>query len=98
VRARIAQHDIGGRFGKRVVRVDLHGVSLAGWVGRRVVRWEWIERIEQTSSGVVISAPGTRLELPTGVFRKTPCELARLLEQARSIERRAEVIATLAKA
>lgn len=86
-----------GRFGRaRRLRVDLHGVSVFGpGDDHRAIRWEWIEEITAGQQVVVRSGDGA-IAIPAGTFGLTPAALADRLHEARSITRRAEVIAELA--
>lgn len=93
------------RFGPRIrLRVDLHGVSAFGRRGRRsLVRWERIEHIDVrpgdrrgSGGGVVVRSATAEVTFPPGAFGLGPEALAALLGEARSIERRPEVIGRLA--
>ena len=79
----------------QVVRIDLHGVSVSSASGHRTaIRWEWIEEIVAGDDTVVRAASGT-VTIPGGTFGLEPAVLAALLDQARSIARRTEVIQEL---
>lgn len=81
---------------KRKLRVDLHGVSVFGpGKDHCLIRWEWITGM-RVDGGVVIESRNDRIVFPKGAFDLTPDELRRLLERARSIERRGEEIGRLA--
>ena len=80
---------------RQVVRVDLHGVSVSTASGHRTaIRWEWIEEVVAGDDTVVRAASGT-VTIPGGTFGLEPGALAVLLDQARSITRRTEVIQEL---
>lgn len=98
-RERVAEHHLTGRpAGDLRVRVDLHGVSVFGpGEDRTLIRWEWIRGIEAGPGGVVVSSAEAELTLPLGAFGLAPTDLARRLEQARSITTRPEVIGALAQ-
>lgn len=84
------------RRGPRLrLRVDLHGVSLFGpGEGRTLIRWEWIEEISH-GEGVTVRSANAEISLPGGAFGLPPDQLARRLLEARSPERRVEVIGEL---
>ena len=86
-----------GRFGRSCrLRVDLHGVSVFGpGAEHRAIRWEWIEEIA-VGQQVVVRSTSDAITIPAGTFGLTPGALADRLQEARSITRRAEVIAELA--
>jgi hypothetical protein len=90
------QHIRRRRFGPRQrLRVDLHGVALFGPGNQhRAIRWEWIEDITG-GDAVVVRSAGDAITIPAGTFGLAPPALAERLEAARSIVRRAEVIAEL---
>jgi hypothetical protein len=98
VAQRVAEHVVRGRlFGpRRLLRVDLHGVSMFGAGDERsLIRWEWVEAIAiERGSVVVRSADGT-ITIPSGSFGLAPEQLAGELEQARDIRTRSEVIRRL---
>lgn len=78
------------------VRVDLHGVSCSGaGMARELIRWEWIEQIS-SDDGLVVSGGGHQVHLPSGTFGLQPAAMAALLEEARAIDRRPDVIERLA--
>ncbi len=82
---------------RKVVRVDLHGISCLGPRGDHVlIRWEWIEWMEATERGVVVGSGSARITIPPGTFGRAPEALAERLRAAGSIARRAEVIEELA--
>ncbi len=94
---RVAQEEFRThRLGPRLrLRIDLHGVSLFGpGDARTLIRWEWVEDITGGDALTVRSA-SAEIVLPGGVFGLTPDQLAERLLEARSLERRAEVIAEL---
>jgi len=94
---RVAEHRLRtGRFGRRVrARVDLHGVSIFGpGKARRLIRWEWIQEIV-VGDGVKVRSASDELILPPGSFGCAPHELAQLLEEARSIAHRSDVLVRL---
>jgi hypothetical protein len=98
VAQRVAEHVVRGRlFGpKRLLRVDLHGVSSFGAGDDRVlIRWEWIEGIETERGGVVVRGADDSIVLPDGAFGLGPAGLAEELESARSITNRSDVIRRL---
>ena len=87
-----------GRFGRRRrYRVDLHGVSVFGPGDEHtLIRWERIESIEADEEGAVVLSATATVLFPSGAFGLGPPELVAQLEEARSIERRGEVIGKLA--
>ncbi len=87
----------GRLFGpKRLLRVDLHGVSVFGADEERaLIRWEWVEAIELDRGSVVVRGGDDAIVLPSGVFGLAAKELAEELEEARSIRNRSDVIARL---
>lgn len=87
----------GRLFGsKRLLRVDLHGVSAFGAGDERVlIRWEWVEGIEVEKGSVVVRGAEDSIVLPPGAFGLPPEELADELEQARGITNRSDVIRRL---
>jgi hypothetical protein len=95
---RVAEHVFRGRpFGpKRLIRVDLHGVSMfaAGDV-RALIRWEWVEGIDVEKGVVVVRSADETITIPSGCFGMGPKELAGELEQARDILARSDVIRRL---
>lgn len=83
---------------RRRFRVDLHGVSVFGpGAEHTLIRWERIESIavERTGLATVTSATAV-VAFPKGAFGLSPDALVAQLENARSIERRGQVIAELA--
>ena len=95
---RVAEHVVRGRlFGpKRLLRVDLHGVSLFGAGDERVLlRWEWVEAIEVERGSVVVRGSEESIVLPSGSFGMEAEVLAEELERARSIQNRSDVIRRL---
>jgi hypothetical protein len=102
VAQRVAEHVVRGRFfgPRRLLRVDLHGVSSYGAGDERsVVRWEWVEAIEvEPGAGVVVRSASDRIALPPGAFGLSPEALAAELERARSITARPDVIGRLSGA
>lgn len=100
MQARVAEFPLGrGPFSrKRKVRVDLHGVSLFGpGRERTLLRWEWITQM-LLDEGLVIRSQNAQIKLPPGSFGLPPEKLLALLEQARSIELRGEIIGRLSGA
>lgn len=95
---RVAEDLVRAGGGTRL-RVDLHGVSTFGpGDSRTLIRWEWITTIETPGDGVVVRSAQAALTFPPGAFGKKPRELAELLDKAKSITERADVIATLGAA
>lgn len=98
---RVVEEEIrSGRFGRfgpaQRLRVDLHGIAVFGpGDEHRAIRWEWIEDVVAGDDAVVRSA-GDAITIPAGTFGLTPAALADLLDRARSITQRTEVIAELA--
>jgi hypothetical protein len=95
---RVAEHVVRGRlFGpKRLLRVDLHGVSMFGAGHEKaLIRWEWIEGIEVERGAVVVRSADDSITLPSGSFGQTADDLAEHLERARSIRTRSDVIRVL---
>ncbi len=95
---RVAEHVVRGRlFGpKRLLRVDLHGVSAYGTGDdRALIRWEWVEAIEVEGNSVVVRGGDESIVLPSGAFGLPVAELAGELERARAIHSRPEVIGRL---
>jgi hypothetical protein len=98
VAQRVAEHVVRGRlFGpKRLLRVDLHGVSAFGAGDERaLIRWEWVETIQVERGSVVVRSPEDAIVLPSGAFGLVADELAEELERARSIGSRSDVILRL---
>lgn len=98
MRERVAEHVLRPRpLAPPVrVRVDLHGVSVFGPGSRRtLIRWEWMIEIAVEDS-VVVRAANAEIRLPRESFALSPDALAARLEEARSIERRPDVIGELA--
>ncbi|MDQ3680507.1 MAG: hypothetical protein M3378_08210 [Actinomycetota bacterium] len=93
---RAAEHVLRARPGAELrLRVDLHGVSTFGpGEERTLVRWEWVEHILGDDHVDVVSAKA-RVHLPAGAFGLPPERLRTLLEEARSPEKRADVITEL---
>ena len=87
----------GRLFGpKRLLRVDLHGVSAFGAGDERaLIRWEWVEGIEVERGSVVVRGSEESIVLPSGSFGLDASELAEALEQARTIHNRSDVIRRL---
>ena len=94
---RVAEHVVRGRlFGpKRLLRVDLHGVSSFGAGERALIRWEWVETIELDRASVVVRGTEDAIVLPSGAFGLEAKELAEELERARAIGSRSDVIRRL---
>jgi hypothetical protein len=98
VAQRVAEHVVRGRlFGpKRLLRVDLHGVSAFGAGDERaLIRWEWVEGIEVERGAVVVRGSEESIMLPSGAFGMEAEELAAELERARAIQNRSDVIGRL---
>ena len=94
---RSAEHKLrSGLFGPRLrLRVDLHGVSMFGPNDQhKLIRWEWIDTIT-VDKGVVVRSTSDELRFPRRAFELSPDVLAQRLEEARSINRRPEVIGQL---
>lgn len=95
---RVAEHVVRGRlFGpKRLLRVDLHGVSAFGAGAEHVlIRWEWVEGIDIEKGAVLVRGSQDCIALPSGAFGLAPRELADELERARGIHNRSDVIGRL---
>jgi hypothetical protein len=95
VAQRVAEHVVRGRlFGpKRLLRVDLHGVSMFGAGDERaLIRWEWVEGIDVERGAVVIRSADESITLPSGSFGLAADVLAAELERARNIRARSDVI------
>jgi hypothetical protein len=95
---RVAEHVVRGRlFGpKRLLRVDLHGISAFGAGDDRVlIRWEWIESIGTERGSVVVRAADDSIVLPDGAYGLGVQALADELEKARGITARSDVIRRL---
>jgi hypothetical protein len=98
VAQRVAEHVVRGRlFGpKRLLRVDLHGISMFGAGDEKaLIRWEWIEAIAVDRAGVVVRSADDSITLPDGSFGFNPDDLAGELERARNIRTRSDVIRRL---
>jgi hypothetical protein len=98
VAPRVAEHVVRGRlFGpKRLLRVDLHGVSAFGAGDERaLIRWEWMEAIEVERDSVVVRGAEETIVMPAGAFGLEPEKLAEELELARAIHNRSDVIGRL---
>lgn len=87
----------GRLFGpKRLLRVDLHGVSAFGAGDERaLIRWEWIEAIDIERDTVVVRGGEGSIVMPSGSFGLGAGELAEELELARAIHNRSDVIGRL---
>ena len=97
---RVAEHVVKGRlFGpKRLLRVDLHGVSLFGAGDEKsLIRWEWVEGIEVERGSVVVRGSEDTIVLPSGSFGMEAKVLAEELERARAIQNRSDVIRRLSE-
>ena len=95
---RVAEHVVRGRlFGpKRLLRVDLHGVSAFGAGDERaLIRWEWVEGIEVERGSVVVRGSEDTIVLPSGAFGLSSKDLAEQLQLARGIQNRSDVIRRL---
>jgi hypothetical protein len=78
------------------LRIDLHGISSFGpGEHHSLIRWERLCEISADAHGVTVSSPTGRIVLPTGVFGIRPVDLAEKLEEARSIFKRPDVLASL---
>jgi hypothetical protein len=98
VAQRVAEHVVRGRlFGpKRLLRVDLHGVSAFGAGDERaLIRWEWVEAIELERGSVVVRGSEDTIVLPSGAFGMEAAQLAEELQKARAIQNRSDVIGRL---
>ena len=87
----------GRLFGpKRLLRVDLHGVSAFGAGDERtLIRWEWVEAITVDRGCVEVRGSEDTIVLPSGAFGLAAEDLATELEQARGIRSRSDVIRRL---
>ena len=87
----------GRLFGpKRLLRVDLHGVSAFGAGDQHaLIRWEWVEGIDIEKDAVLVRGSQDCITLPSGAFGLAPKELADELRSARSIQDRSDVIRRL---
>lgn len=87
----------GRLFGpKRLLRVDLHGVSVFGAGDEKaLIRWEWVEGIEVDRGSVMVRGAEDTIVLPSGSFGMGADELAAALERARAIQHRSDVIRRL---
>jgi len=87
----------GRLFGpKRLLRVDLHGVSAFGAGDEHaLIRWEWVEGIDIENAAVLVRASEACITFPSGAFGLAPRELADELERARGIQNRSDVIRRL---
>lgn len=97
---RVAEHVVRSRMlGPKIrFRVDLHGVSVFGPGDRHtLIRFEWLEGIDvdEAGAGVVVRSARDTITLPPGAFGLSPPELAKCLEDARSIHLRPDVIGQL---
>jgi hypothetical protein len=98
VAQRVAEHVVRGRlFGpKRLLRVDLHGVSMFGAGDTKaLIRWEWLEGIDVQRGAVVVRSADESITIPGGCFGMEPQALADQLELARNIRSRSDVIRRL---
>ena len=87
----------GRLFGpKRLLRVDLHGVSAFGAGDERaLIRWEWVEAVDVERDTVVVRGAEEAIVLPSGAFGLAAEDLAEQLERARAIHNRSDVIGRL---
>ena len=87
----------GRLFGpKRLLRVDLHGVSEFGaGDARALIRWEWVEGIEIERGAVLVRGSEDCITFPAGAFGLEAKELVEELEMARGIQNRSDVIRRL---
>lgn len=85
------------RFGPKLrFRVDLHGVSVFGPGNEHLlIRFEWIESIAVEDGAAVVRSLYDEIRFPAGAFGLNPDALAERLGDARSIDRRADVIGQL---
>ena len=90
----------GRLFGpKRLLRVDLHGVSEFGAGDEKaLIRWEWVEGIEVERGSVVVRGSKNVIVLPPGSFGLGAGDLAEELQRARAIQDRSDVIRRLSTA
>jgi len=98
VALRVAEHVVRGRlFGpRRLLRIDLHGVSsLGAGDDRALIRWEWVEGIDVERGAVTVRGSEDSIVFPSGAFGITPQALAGELELARGIRSRSDVILRL---
>lgn len=80
---------------KKKLRVDLHGASIFGSRGEHtLIRWEWMTGIH-LEEGVVIRSHHAEIVFSDGAFGLPSSELAELLREARSPDRRGEIIGRL---
>ena len=96
--ARVAEHVVRGRlFGpKRLLRVDLHGISAFGAGDERaLIRWEWVEAIDVERDTVVVRGAEEIIVMPSGAFGLGAENLAQELDLARAIQNRSDVIRRL---
>ncbi len=81
---------------KRLLRVDLHGVSEFGAGGEKsLIRWEWVEDITVDGGSVVVRGAADSIVLPPGSFGLEAGRLAGELQRARAIRDRSDVIGRL---
>ncbi len=81
---------------RRLLRVDLHGVSAFGAGDERsLIRWEWVEGIGVERGSVVVRGAEGAIVLPQGAFGMEAEQLAQELERARAIQNRSDVIRRL---
>jgi hypothetical protein len=81
---------------KRLLRVDLHGVSAFGAGDERaLIRWEWVEAIDVERDTVVVRGAEEAIVMPSGAFGLGAEDLAGELERARAIHNRSDVISRL---
>ena len=87
----------GRLFGpRRLLRVDLHGVSSFGADDdRALVRWEWVEGIDVEKGSVIVRGAEDSIVFPSGAFGMEAEALAEELERARGIQDRSDVIGRL---
>ena len=87
----------GRLFGpKRLLRVDLHGVSAFGAGDERaLIRWEWVESIDVDRGSVIVRGREESIVLPSGAFGLEAKDLAEELQRARAIVSRSDVILRL---
>ena len=90
----------GRLFGpRRLLRVDLHGVSEFGAGEEHVlIRWEWVEGIDIERAAVQVRGSQDCVTFPSGAFGLAPKQLADELERARGIQERSDVIGRLSMA
>jgi hypothetical protein len=97
MRGRVVEHEFQptGQDHTLRLRVDLHGVSVFGpGDSRTLIRWEWIQEV-QAGEGATVRSAGAEINFPDGAFGLPPERLATLIREARSLDRRVDVILEL---